>query len=94
VSISSAELLFARINLYRALTIVDLASLIAESKFTCLTPADTRESRIEPESQITPDDRTIVEISTRSASEVLSRFESVPIVNGFDFLLYIQLHAL
>ena len=93
-SILSGELLFARINLYLALTIVDRASFIAESRFTCLTPAETLESRIEPDNQITPDERTMVDISTLSANEVLNRLVIVPIVNGFDFLLCIQLRAL
>jgi hypothetical protein len=36
----------------------------------------------------------MVDISTLSANEVLKRLVIVPIVNGFDFLLCIQLRAL
>jgi hypothetical protein len=36
----------------------------------------------------------MVEISTRSESEFLNLLVIVPMFNGFDFLLCIQLHAL
>jgi hypothetical protein len=68
--------------------------LIAESKFTCLTPAATRELRIEPDNQITADERMMVESKTRRAREVLNRLVNVFIVNYFDVLLYTQLHEL
>ena len=47
--------------------------MIAESKFTCLTPAATRELRIEPDNQITADERMMVESKTRRAREVLAK---------------------
>ena len=66
---------------------------MAASKLTCLTPADTRDSKMEPDNQITPDERTIVESKTLSAKEFLRRSLIVPIVNYFDFLLYTQLRG-
>ena len=68
--------------------------MIAESKFTCYTPAETRELRMEPDNQITAEERTMVESKTRRAREVLNRLVNVFIANYFDVLLYIQLHEL
>ena len=91
-STSFCEPLLARINLYRALTIVERASLIDESRFTCFTSAATREFKIDPESQITADERRIVESKTLNAKEVLRRLVIEPIATYFDFLLCTQRH--
>ena len=82
----------ARINLYLAPTIVERASFMAESKLTCLTPAATREFKIEPESQITEEDKMMVESKTRRAKEVLKILGVLLIITYLGFPLYIQLH--
>jgi hypothetical protein len=57
---------------------------------TCFTPADTRESKTDPDAQITAVESKIVERTTRIAKEVLSRLVIAPISIYFGFPLYIR----
>ena len=67
--------------------------MIDESLFTCFTSAETREFKIDPDSQITAEESTIVESKTLNAREVLRRLVIEPIAIYSDFLLYTQLHV-